>query len=97
AVIPVGYSDGLTLMPASIAQRAYHPMRVLGRRLLGSNEQNCVTVRDKRVPIIGRVSMQMTSIDVTDVPAVEIGDEVIISSRRTTTSSRIPRTYLDLQ
>lgn len=96
AVIPVGYSDGLTLMPASIAQRAYHPMRVLGRRLLGSNGQNCVTVRGKRVPIIGRVSMQMTSIDVTDVPDVEIGDEVIISSRRTTTSSRIPRIYLEL-
>lgn len=96
-VVPVGYSDGLTLMPSSIAQRVYHPMRVLGRRFLGSDGQNYVNVRGKRVPIIGRVSMQMTSIDVTDVPDVEIGDEVIISSRRTTTSSRIPRIYLGLE
>lgn len=95
AVIPVGYSDGLSLIPASVAQRSYHPIRVLARRLLGSSGQSGITVRGRRVSIIGRVSMQMTSIDVTDVPEVEIGDEVIISSRRTTTSSRIPRVYLN--
>lgn len=37
-----------------------------------------VLVRGKRAPIYGRVSMDMTIIDVTDIPEVEIGDEVVI-------------------
>ena len=37
-----------------------------------------VLVRGKRAPIYGRVSMDMTIIDITDIPGVEIGDEVVI-------------------
>lgn len=37
-----------------------------------------VLVRGKRAPIIGRVSMDMTIIDVTGVPSVEQGDEVVL-------------------
>lgn len=37
-----------------------------------------VLVKGKKVPIIGRVSMDMTIIDVTGVPSVEQGDEVIL-------------------
>jgi alanine racemase len=36
-----------------------------------------VLVGGKKVPIIGRVSMDMTIIDVTTVPSVKEGDEVI--------------------
>ena len=32
-------------------------------------------------PIIGRVSMNISSVDVSDVPAVKVGDEVVIFSR----------------
>ena len=35
-----------------------------------------VLVRDKRAPLVGRVSMDMITIDVTDIDNVEIGDEV---------------------
>jgi alanine racemase len=35
-------------------------------------------VRGKKVPIAGRVSMDQTILDVTDVPEVEIGDEVVL-------------------
>jgi len=35
-----------------------------------------VFVKNKIVPIIGRVTMDMTMIDVTDVPDVKVGDEV---------------------
>lgn len=37
-----------------------------------------VLVRGKKVPVIGRVSMDQTTIDVTDVPGVQVGDEVVI-------------------
>lgn len=37
-----------------------------------------VLIRGRRAPVIGRVCMDMTMIDVTDVPGVHTGDEVII-------------------
>ncbi|HEY0372422.1 MAG TPA: alanine racemase [Thermoanaerobaculia bacterium] len=44
------------------------------RRLSNRGE---VLVRGKRVPVVGRVSMDLTTIDVTDVDA-EVGDEVVL-------------------
>jgi alanine racemase len=41
-----------------------------------SNSRGCVLVRGKLVPIVGIISMDVTMIDVTDVPGVEIGDIV---------------------
>jgi alanine racemase len=35
-------------------------------------------VRGERAPIIGAVSMDYTTIDVTDIPGVHVGDEVTI-------------------
>jgi len=49
-------------------------------RLLSN--QGEVLVRGKRFPIIGRVCMDQTMIDVTDLPQVEIGDEVILWGRQ---------------
>lgn len=37
-----------------------------------------VLVRGRRVPIVGRVTMDMSLCDVTDVPGVEVGDEVVL-------------------
>jgi hypothetical protein len=42
-----------------------------------------------------RVAMQLTSIDVTDIPGVDVGDVVTLPARRIMTSSRIPRVYFD--
>jgi alanine racemase len=39
-------------------------------------------VRGKRAPIIGRVTMDVTLIDVTDIPQVSVGDEVVIFGRQ---------------
>ena len=35
-------------------------------------------MRGKRVPIIGRITMDMTMVDVTDVPGVGVDDEVVL-------------------
>jgi alanine racemase len=44
----------------------------------GLSNRGEVLVRGKRAPIAGRVSMDMTNIDVTDIPGVAIGDEVVL-------------------
>lgn len=43
-------------------------------RLLSNNAE--VVVRGQRVPVVGRVSMDLVTIDVTDLPEAAIGDEV---------------------
>ena len=45
------------------------------RRVLSNNAE--VLVRGKRVPVVGRVSMDLVTIDVTDVEAA-VGDEVVL-------------------
>ncbi len=47
----------------------------LSRRLSGRGE---VLVRGRRAPIIGRVCMDWTMIEVTDIPGVAVGDEAVI-------------------
>jgi alanine racemase len=41
-----------------------------------------VLVRGQRAPIAGRVSMDLVTIDVTDVPGVAAGDEVVLLGRQ---------------
>lgn len=65
--------------------RAKRPTRIAllpvgyadGLNRLLSN-RGSVLVRGQRAPIAGRISMDLTTIDVTDIPGVEIGDEVVL-------------------
>ncbi len=45
-------------------------------RRLGNRAE--VLVRGRRVPVVGRVSMDLTTIDVTDVPDAAVGDEAVL-------------------
>jgi alanine racemase len=47
----------------------------LSRRLSSRGQ---VIVRGTSAPLVGRISMDVTLVDVTDVPGVQIGDEVIV-------------------
>jgi alanine racemase len=58
----------IALLPAGYAD---------GLNRLLSN-RGTLLVRGERAPIAGRISMDLTTIDVTDIPGVEIGDEVVI-------------------
>jgi len=46
------------------------------RRLFSNHAQ--VLVRGKRAPVVGRVSMDLTTIDVTDIRNIHQGDEVVL-------------------
>lgn len=62
ALLPIGYADGLN------------------RKLSGGNESNGghVLVRGTAAPIVGRVSMDLTVVDVSNAPGACAGDEVIL-------------------
>jgi len=62
ATLPVGYADG------------YH-RRLSGRPGYGQAE---VLVRGRRAPVVGTVCMDMIMVDVTEVPGVARGDEVVL-------------------
>ncbi len=49
-------------------------------RLLGNRAS--VLVRGRRAPVIGRVCMDMIMADVTDIPGVSLGDEVVLMGRQ---------------
>ena len=59
ALLPVGYSDGLR------------------RELLGSDARlgGWVMIGGQRAAIVGRVSMNLTMVDVTGIDGVRAGDE----------------------
>ena len=40
-----------------------------------------VIVRDHYAPVVGRISMELTTIDVTEIPGTEIGDEALLIGR----------------
>ena len=50
------------------------------RRLLSNHA--VVLVRGKRAPVVGRVSMDLTTVDVTDIRKVQQGDEVVLLGRQ---------------
>jgi alanine racemase len=48
----------------------------------GLSNRGEVLVRRKRAPVVGRVCMDYTLVDVTDVPRVSVGDEVILMGKQ---------------
>lgn len=65
--------------------KADHPMKIAtvaagyadGYPRLLSNK-GCVIINEKRVPIIGRICMDQFCVDVSELPDVKIGDEVLL-------------------
>ena len=51
-----------------------------------------VLVRGKRAPVVGRVSMDLVTVDVTDVPDARFGDEVILLGGEITADELAKRT-----
>jgi alanine racemase len=80
AGVPIGY--GNTFVTARESRIATLPIGYrdgLRRKLSNLGR---VIVRGEFAPIVGRISMDLTIIDVTDVAGVEVGDEVIVIGRQ---------------
>jgi alanine racemase len=50
--------------------------------LRAASNRGAMLVRGRRCPIIGRISMDLTTLDVTEVPDCAVGDEVIVIGRQ---------------
>jgi alanine racemase len=76
---PVGYGARfVTDRPSRIAViNAGYADGILRQR----TNRGCALVRGKHVPLVGTISMDLTTLDVTDVPEVALGDIVTIYGR----------------
>src|SRR6185312_12385041 len=95
AVIPVGYADGLAVEVAARSRQKPAERLKAALRSLQGPQRPLVMIRGKRAPILGRISMQMTTVDVSNIPDAAVGDVVEIPCRRVTSNPRIPRVLID--
>lgn len=70
ATLPIGYADGLSRSRSNPSEAR------------GDSGGGVVLVRGRRAPIIGRITMDLTMVDVTDVPGCEVGDDVVLIGRQ---------------
>ena len=76
---PVGYNrTHVTRRPTRVA---VFPMGYSDGLPYALSNRSHVLVHGERAPIIGAISMDYTTIDVTDIPDVSVGDEVTIIGR----------------
>ena len=76
---PVGYSARfVTQQPSRIAViNAGYADGILRQR----TNRGCALLRGRRVPLVGAISMDLTTLDVTSVPEAKLGDVVTIYGR----------------
>lgn len=75
----LGYNGAyVTPAPARIATVSVGYGDGLSRRLFGNGE---VLLRGQRAPMRGRISMDLTLVDITHIPGAAIGDEVTLIGR----------------
>lgn len=77
---PVGY--GLTFRTKRLSRIATIPVGYADGYTRRLSNQADVLVRGRRAPVVGRISMDLVTIDITDVPEAEFGDEVVLLGRQ---------------
>ncbi|MDD4359083.1 MAG: alanine racemase [Syntrophaceticus sp.] len=97
AVLPVGYSDGFGVDVQPRPSGLLDLGKVIVKTILGYLGYPVgwfyVTVNGTSVPVIGRVGMELTCIDVGKIPDIKVGDPVLLNARRTVLRESIPYAY----
>lgn len=101
AIVPVGYSHGVGVEPVLKTKRLKDVLKSVAKTLLRYLDHPrmrvYVTGRSRRMPILGKVAMQLLMVDATDVPDLAVGDVVTVPARRTTINGTLPRVYLPVR
>ncbi|MGI5825372.1 MAG: alanine racemase [Bacillota bacterium] len=96
AAVPVGYAEGFGVEPNArpeTMRKAFQTMsKNVGKIALGRQGRG-FWLGDDLLPVVGRVSMQITTVDVTGRP-INVGDVVEVPVRKIAAGSRIPRVYI---
>ena len=66
------------LWPVDAPPYADHVLAIELSRTLGRPDRGVMVIRGQRAPVVGRVCMDQTMVDVTDIPGVKMGDEVTV-------------------
>jgi alanine racemase len=97
AILPVGYSDGFGVDVQPRPSGLLDLGKVIAKIILGYLGYPIgwyyVTVNGTQVPIVGRVGMELTCIDVGKIPDIQVGDPVLLNARRTVLRESIPYAY----
>ena len=98
AIVPVGYSHGVGVEPVLRTKRLKDALKSVAKTMLRYVDHPrmrvYVTGRGKKMPILGKVAMQLLMADATDVPDLAVGDVVTVPARRTTINGTLPKVYL---
>lgn len=97
AVLPVGYSDGFGVDVQSRPAGLLDLGKVIAKMIMGYLGYPIgwyyVTVNGTQAPIVGRVGMELTCIDVGKIPDIKVGAPVLLNARRTGLRESIPYKY----
>jgi alanine racemase len=98
AVLPVGYSDGFGLDVSPRPAGWIDLLKVLAKTAgsflglpLGIHH---AVIDTQAVPVLGRIGMELTCVDVGKLPAVSVGTPVRLPGRRTAVKASVPRVYV---
>jgi alanine racemase len=81
------------MVPRARTPTAGDVFRQAARELADARTGRFLLIGEQRAPIVGRIGMQATSLDLTELPEVQVGDVVTIPCRKTAVSGRVPRVY----
>ena len=103
ATIGIGFADGFTQEPQTRRESPAAALKKTARQaaiqlaqmtgLKGEGATRTVQIRNQKAVIIGRIAMQSCAVDVTQIQGVQVGDEVLVSLRRTSAGAHLPRVY----
>lgn len=88
-VIGVGFAHGLELEPQGTPP---HQLKLALGRLWRANHPR-VFYQGQPLPIIGRIGMGLSCIDLSSAPQLEVGQELMVPMRRVTSNAHLPRLY----
>lgn len=94
-VVEIGYTDGFDVEKSKDIFRIRDVLRYLFHDLSGlfGNRRPMVLIGEKKIPVIGRVAMCHTMIDVTDTD-IKVGDSVRIECNPLFVPAAIERSYV---
>ncbi|MCA1833797.1 MAG: alanine racemase [Actinomycetota bacterium] len=98
ATIAVGYADGFGLEPAARTE-SWQEAAKAGARLAivaagVKKSVRAVRLKGVRAPVVGRISMQQSTVSIGHIPDVRVGDVVEVPARRLLVGTHIQRIYL---
>ena len=104
ATIGIGFADGFAVEPqtrmeappVALKKNAKQAALEVARmaKIKSAPAGRTAIILGHKVPIVGRIAMQSCAIDVTKIEGVQVGDEVLVAMRRTSSGAHLPRVYV---